>query len=147
MKKLIIAVVLVGVVGLSGCGPTLVQQMEIESQNRHKMYSEQKIKAVHDMAAQTKIFYDKNGPEQTISKAEDVVKSQLKDPNSAIFQNTRVIDYGSGKIVCGLVNSKNSYGGYVGSTPFVAGVDDTQIYQDSDTLTFNAGIKDACSNK
>ncbi|MCK1507194.1 hypothetical protein [Bradyrhizobium sp. 18] len=46
----------------------------------------------------------------------------LKDPDSAKFQWTRVpkvlpadgmIDY------CGLVNAKNSYGGYIGAQPFI----------------------------
>jgi hypothetical protein len=46
----------------------------------------------------------------------------LKDPDSAKFQWTRIpkalpndgmIDY------CGLVNAKNSYGGYIGAQPFI----------------------------
>jgi len=50
-------------------------------------------------------------------RAEDAVKEQLKDPASAKFEGVR-----KGKTdqhICGLVNAKNSFGAYLGSTPFV----------------------------
>lgn len=53
------------------------------------------------------------------------VKSGMKDPESAKFgsyisfettdDNGQKID-----VVCGYVNGKNSYGGYVGMTPYIA---------------------------
>ena len=46
----------------------------------------------------------------------DIVRHSLKDPTSAQFRNVR-----SGKLqnsVCGEVNAKNSYGGYVGFRKF-----------------------------
>jgi len=62
------------------------------------------------------------------------IGSTLKDPYSAIFtfsrgpskggvrdMHGRVSDYDFfGWVVCGTVNAKNSYGGYVGAVPFVA---------------------------
>lgn len=51
---------------------------------------------------------------QALTKA---IKDQLKDPDSAKFKLGNFIDPDSG-YYCGLVNSKNSYGGYVGFTPF-----------------------------
>lgn len=54
------------------------------------------------------------------------VTDQLKDPNSAIF--TDMVRYKSAEkgffSVCGYVNAKNSYGGYVGKKKFYAiGID------------------------
>lgn len=55
-------------------------------------------------------------------KVQDVVKSLLKDPNSAEFQNMDG--------VCGEVNSKNSFGGYTGFKKFVVSKEDSQVYFD-----------------
>lgn len=53
------------------------------------------------------------------SRAIDQVKAsvlaQLRDPSSAEFSNVRVV---GGSTVCGEVNSKNAYGGYVGKQRF-----------------------------
>lgn len=46
-----------------------------------------------------------------VAKAEEKVKALLKDPQSAQFQNQ--------KGNCGEVNSKNSFGGYVGFARYV----------------------------
>ncbi|MCT9843747.1 hypothetical protein N7563_06685 [Leclercia adecarboxylata ATCC 23216 = NBRC 102595] len=53
-----------------------------------------------------------------ISAIEFAVKEQLKDPESARFKHSRYVSNGKGAY-CGLVNSKNSYGGYAGNTPFI----------------------------
>lgn len=54
-----------------------------------------------------------------IKKAHSSVKLSLKDPDSAKFKNEYVVsersdDGGTQVVVCGLVNAKNSYGGYAG---------------------------------
>lgn len=59
--------------------------------------------------------------------ATNAVKDKLKDPGSAMF--TEVVGYKSAKkgrfSVCGYVNAKNSYGGYVGKSRFFAvGIDE-----------------------
>lgn len=52
--------------------------------------------------------------------AEKRVASELRDPSSAQFRNVRVVDQVDGsQAVCGEVNAKNAYGGYVGFEPFV----------------------------
>ena len=61
-------------------------------------------------------------PEPKILIAREVVKANLKDPNSANFKNERV----SGVVVCGEVNSKNSYGGYNGFGRYM--VQDGAVY-------------------
>jgi len=45
------------------------------------------------------------------------MEDRLKDADSAKFKNVRI---GKDKATCGLVNSKNSYGAYVGFEPFMA---------------------------
>lgn len=57
--------------------------------------------------------------EALIENAKNMIKSQLKDPYSAQFENIYI-----GKtennlpVVCGEVNAKNSYGAYVGRKKF-----------------------------
>lgn len=57
-----------------------------------------------------------------ITKAHEYLLSQLKDPDSTKFRNERVIRReSSGQqnvFVCGELNSRNSYGGYVGYQPY-----------------------------
>jgi hypothetical protein len=50
-----------------------------------------------------------------ITKARAAVANSLKDPPSARFEGVVL----KAEAVCGLVNAKNSYGGYVGKTRFV----------------------------
>lgn len=50
---------------------------------------------------------------------EQAVRDRLKDPDSAKFKHSYYVSNGKGAY-CGLVNSKNSYGGYVGDSPFMA---------------------------
>lgn len=57
-------------------------------------------------------------------KTEEAVRSRLKDPRSAEFADIRVHRYvnlkgNSDWAICGMVNAKNSFGGYTGMTPFV----------------------------
>lgn len=56
---------------------------------------------------------------------------KLKDPESARFRNLRIVDYKGGKLICGEVNAKNSYGGYVGFAPFLATLDYIAIVSDA----------------
>jgi hypothetical protein len=59
-----------------------------------------------------------------VRTAETTVVNQLKDPGSAIFTNVGVIEqkqynFNVPGVVCGYVNAKNSFGGYVGPKGFV----------------------------
>lgn len=49
-----------------------------------------------------------------ISEAQNAVARTLSDPKSADFSNDRVAGSGDRQLVCGEVNAKNSFGGYVG---------------------------------
>jgi len=50
------------------------------------------------------------------------VADQMKDPNSAQFRNWHAFQSNHGVLVCGEVNARNSFGGYVGFTHFLAHV-------------------------
>lgn len=58
------------------------------------------------------------------NKVEQVVKQQLKDPDSAQFKNV--------KNKCGEVNAKNTYGGYTGFKRFVVVADSVLIESDQE---------------
>lgn len=51
-------------------------------------------------------------PAPAIKEAQSRVRAALKDPDSARFGEARLLPNGA---VCGMVNAKNSYGGYSGS--------------------------------
>jgi hypothetical protein len=54
---------------------------------------------------------------------EDAVRGRLKDPQSAIFGHMNAGRSASGLVfVCGWVNARNSFGGYVGSAPFMVAI-------------------------
>lgn len=55
---------------------------------------------------------------EKIEQVKSAVLEQLKDPESAQFSNVRVV----GGLVCGEVNAKNSFGGYVGKRKFWGGM-------------------------
>lgn len=54
------------------------------------------------------------------SKAKELVGQNLKDPGSAKWGEIRSARFHEGYVACGTVNSKNSFGGYTGDSPFVA---------------------------
>lgn len=66
----------------------------------------------------------KSIPARDITKSEKLaiaaaVQAQLKDPEAAKFIWPSLVNE---EIYCGVVNGKNSYGGYVGDTPFIVGL-------------------------
>lgn len=52
---------------------------------------------------------------EEITKAEGLVKAQLRDPESATFTNVRST---GPDLTCGFVNSRNGFGGFGGNQPF-----------------------------
>ncbi|ENX06086.1 hypothetical protein [Acinetobacter courvalinii] len=55
-----------------------------------------------------------------IKNAKQSIRDSIKDPRSAQFQHIRVVKNLRGeRAVCGEVNAKNAFGGYVGFTPFM----------------------------
>ena len=114
-------------IALTGCAsPSGVYQNPTQNLRALSM------KEVRGYATEIQLFFEKNGQEKTITAAQDAAKKGLKDPDSAKFQNLRIADFDGGKVVCGEINAKNSYGGYVGYKRFVAG---TSVATISDLLT------------
>lgn len=57
------------------------------------------------------------------SQLHQIVEARLKDPTSVQYRNERIVEISPGSswhAICGEVNSKNGFGGYVGFTRYVA---------------------------
>lgn len=107
------------------------------------------IASVNQMAASVVAFLSTGTEEQVIEKAKTTVSNGLRDPGSAQFRNVRVVPYQIGKVVCGEVNGKNAYGGYVGFTAFVSGVNQSSMYNKEPEYpaierASNTGLLTAC---
>jgi len=52
----------------------------------------------------------------------EAVRSKLKDPDSAKFTqlDMKATSDGTMEVLCGMLNAKNSYGGYIGARSFTA---------------------------
>lgn len=68
------------------------------------------------------------------------VSDVLKDPESARFRKLRLVDYKGGLLACGEVNAKNSYGGYVGFSQFMAGSNYVILLGESNARAGLSGI-------
>jgi hypothetical protein len=59
-------------------------------------------------------------------KVKEIVKAYLKDPNSAEFRLIKINK--GGESACGLVNAKNSMGGYTGDKQFIVQGDGNVVF-------------------
>jgi hypothetical protein len=67
------------------------------------------------------------------------VKSELREPDSAQFQDVKVRTVKGKQAVCGLVNAKNARGGMTGLHPFA--YDGEQVY----LIVYNPGPANSTS--
>ncbi|MBY0243026.1 MAG: hypothetical protein K2X55_27330 [Burkholderiaceae bacterium] len=81
-----------------------------------------------------------NPDKMLIQKVQQQVVGSLKDPESAKFQNIYV-KWGT---VCGEVNARNSYGGYVGFQPFYS--IDGDVLRMKGNAHFESGWEKYCSS-
>ena len=94
-------------------------------------------------------YLQSKSEKELMDASQEAAKIGLKDPTSAQFRNVRVLPHVSGKIVCGEINGKNSYGGYVGFRPFAASPSGATMlrtggkYAEVDELS-NVGLRAAC---
>lgn len=132
-------------VALVGCAPPPGGYRSPTDNLRDISISEAKAFAIN-----TKRHLETNSPEAVMEQAKQALAGGLKDPASAQFRNVRLVSYNNGAVVCGEVNGKNSYGGYVGFKPFVASPAGSALlksggrYPEIDAAA-NAGIFTACS--
>ena len=130
---------------LTGCATTAPVQ-STETKIRQSLLEQLEL-----YSQETLSFLASDSEENAISKAKDVVRQELKDPSSAQFQNLQIKPYSKGKVICGEVNGKNSYGGYVGFKKFVASPRSVMLlntgnrFPEIDRVN-NFGIYTACGN-
>lgn len=71
--------------------------------------------------------------------AKKLVAASLRDPGSAQFRDVK----SSGQAVCGEVNGKNAYGGYVGFKHFIVEAGEATIEPETPTERLSPGISPA----
>lgn len=113
---------------------------------------QESFKRVEEFARFDEDFVRTNGEKKLLASAISAVRDSLKDPASAQVRGARIIRTPVGRVVCGEVNAKNSYGGYVGFTPFAASAVMAVVYHPEPAYpdieeAFNAGIFRACLGK
>jgi hypothetical protein len=74
--------------------------------------------AVFSQTADAKV---RNASKSDLQALRAAMEDRLKDADSAKFRNVRIGDEKDGsQVMCGEVNSKNSFGAYAGYTKFIA---------------------------
>lgn len=80
-----------------------------------------------------------------VAAAISAVKANLKDPSSASFGQIARRQVGSGKnVACGTVNSKNSFGGYVGDRRFIYTHEGASVLFDDGAPDFTTAWQTLC---
>ncbi len=105
-----------GLTGIVLCG------LAVAPQGVHASpWEDRSMYAAADYSQELKAFIDSGKSEdQAIEAAKAIVVHDFKDPESARFRKIELRDFQGGKLVCGEVNGKNSYGAYVGYRKFLA---------------------------
>ena len=71
------------------------------------------------------------------NEAKDAMKYHFKDPESIVFDDLEIKESQEGNMtLCGHVNGKNSYGGYVGLKPFYFNTERWEIYPEDNKNRF-----------
>jgi hypothetical protein len=60
----------------------------------------------------------KRATDEFVGKSKQLLVDSLKDPDSARFSNLIIAERSEGKLLCGSINARNSFGGYVGAKKF-----------------------------
>ena len=127
----VIAVAAVCTVAVTGCGKSkrqLAQEAEARAAaEQQRIAAEKQHEAALKVAELTESYRAK-------------VLAVLKDPGSAQFDGLHLSEQQNA--VCGRVNAKNSYGGYVGARPFISDDDGAFIWSgvcEADGTTGEAG--------
>jgi hypothetical protein len=144
LKVIQLAVVAVALSGCGVVGPGARYNDAISTVRFESMTS------TLEMSQSVAKFLQTGTSEQAVEDMKKSVARSLKDPTSAQFRNVRLVPYINGKVLCGEVNGKNSYGGYSGFTAFVAGTNQSSLYDrqagyPAIEAASNAGLTAACS--
>lgn len=111
---------------------------------------DKRLQEAEDMAKELEETIKTVPAEKILKKVEEMVTYGLKDPESSRFRNLRFVKYEGRVVVCGEVNAKNSYGGYVGFENFIAGLKTWHMMKSSEAHTAagaaeNAGLNTYCN--
>lgn len=87
--------------------------------------------------------------EERMTTIHAAVKDKLKDPYSAVFEDTKLGVAEDGKVLaCGWVNAKNSYGAYTGKQVFTVHIENMETFRvmtaDIAEPMFTAGTISMC---
>lgn len=116
---------------LTGCAAVPAQPIQSPYQELH----DQRLKEVERMATEVELGLQSMPPQELLNKAQAAITYGFKDPDSAKFRNVRYVKYEERIVICGEVNAKNSYGGYVGYENFIAGLSSWKLMKESDNNT------------
>lgn len=109
-----------------------------KAERANKQEAEKKLDEIK--ALQKKAAQDAKNKEFTlIGIGKNAVRSRLKDPKSAEFKNIYVfVGKNNVPVICGQVNSKNSFGAYVGFQRFVTAGSSELTFLQSDADDFDS---------
>ena len=85
--------------------------------------------------------YAADTPDDFKSQVDQALSAQLKDPDS---RKIEILSQPIGGLVCGTINAKNSYGGYVGKQRFFVSFDASKKVHEAmilDTRSFNTIVR------
>lgn len=80
----------------------------------------QKVSLVGDALKISQMLHKDLADPTFTEKALQLARETFKDPASVTFSNVALRRKADVRYLCGMVNAKNSFGGYVGSKPFMA---------------------------
>ena len=135
MKKIVVVCLLISLGALTSCGKSK-QQLAEEAKQREaavRMEAERKKAEEERLQAQA----EERQRNEKINKYREQVVGILKDPSSAQFRNLRLVTGEGGEALCGEINGKNSYGGYIGFVPFAV-TEYKMESTDSNIIIYNA---------
>ncbi|MEN2980254.1 hypothetical protein P7L78_26385 [Tistrella bauzanensis] len=116
--------------------------------NYHKGVERRAIASIRDLATAAAADPADTFEDHTITKAREM----MKDPDATQFRNVRIVPYGAGgRLACGEINGKNSYGAYTGFVRFAGTPAEVQIEATGGSnnwlnQSLSAGITDACGS-
>lgn len=109
-----------------------------EKEEKAKVAMAQKAQEAEQAAAAKELEEKNRATAEFVNSSKQLIAQNLKDPDSAKFTNLVLVQNDQAKLLCGSVNAKNSYGGYVGAKKFYVKWSNSQadtptVYTEGDT--------------
>lgn len=138
--------ILTAAIFLNGCATTTLPP---PIQSPYQGLYDMRVQEAEIMAKEVDQALKTLTPAEVLRKVQSLVSYEMKDPDSAKFRNLRFVKYNEKTVVCGEVNAKNSYGGYVGFENFIAGQTQWRLSRESEEKTAagsadSAGFRTYC---